>query len=367
MSLTALVSATIEYSFGQNPNEKLQPAQKTSIDANISTSFLVEDDRIRESSGLAFSRQDPNILWTHNDSGDVARLFAIDQSGRTAAVLNFDDSVKAVDWEDMACFKNEEASWLVIADTGDNLRRRARVTIYFVEEPVLQIENSEHAIATDTNGTAELAVGRIHTFHVTYPGGARDCEAIAVDAENNRLLLFSKAFIPICEVFEVPFPATLSRTTLRESPTDEQAGGGVRPANVGEVTANKITSIAGSMITGADFDTRTGDLWLSSYFLALKYPAEMNLSRSKAVDSRLPSSTSDESKHIDHSKRTTALISQLRQTPESVEMPRWRQIEAIAVNQFGSPWVSSEGTPMKVGELSCLKLNKSTESTLRKR
>ncbi len=31
--------------------------------------------KITESSGLAVSRRDPNLLWTHNDSGDDAHIY----------------------------------------------------------------------------------------------------------------------------------------------------------------------------------------------------------------------------------------------------------------------------------------------------
>jgi hypothetical protein len=35
---------------------------------------------IDEASGLAVSRLNDNILWVHNDSGDTARIFAIDRN-----------------------------------------------------------------------------------------------------------------------------------------------------------------------------------------------------------------------------------------------------------------------------------------------
>src|SRR3712207_4362655 len=35
------------------------------------------DERVSESSGLAVSTRDPARLWTANDSGDAARLFAL--------------------------------------------------------------------------------------------------------------------------------------------------------------------------------------------------------------------------------------------------------------------------------------------------
>ena len=42
-------------------------------------------DELRESSGLAVSRTQPGVLWSHNDSGDGPNLYAIDMSGRLLA------------------------------------------------------------------------------------------------------------------------------------------------------------------------------------------------------------------------------------------------------------------------------------------
>src|SRR5262245_23653064 len=44
-------------------------------------------DQLRESSGLAISRSQPGILWSHNDSGDGPNLYAIDISGKLLAVF----------------------------------------------------------------------------------------------------------------------------------------------------------------------------------------------------------------------------------------------------------------------------------------
>ena len=43
---------------------------------------IIEYDEIREASGIAASRKNSNVFWTHNDSGDENRLFAFDEQGR---------------------------------------------------------------------------------------------------------------------------------------------------------------------------------------------------------------------------------------------------------------------------------------------
>ncbi len=45
--------------------------------------FRFQDQQIRESSGLVASSTTPGVVFTHNDSGDEPRLFAVGPDGRT--------------------------------------------------------------------------------------------------------------------------------------------------------------------------------------------------------------------------------------------------------------------------------------------
>ena len=49
----------------------------------------INDKDLDEASGCAFSRVFPNIMYTHNDHGDSARLFAVDAtSAKVVAILS---------------------------------------------------------------------------------------------------------------------------------------------------------------------------------------------------------------------------------------------------------------------------------------
>jgi hypothetical protein len=67
------------------------------------------DDRITESSGLVLSSRTDRVLFTHNDSGDDARFFAVDDRCRTLAMYVL-SGVAATDWEDMAVGRGRTAS-----------------------------------------------------------------------------------------------------------------------------------------------------------------------------------------------------------------------------------------------------------------
>ncbi len=51
-------------------------------------------------------------FWVHNDSGDKARLYAIDQSGNLLAIIDVKDA-PARDWEDMAAVTMNGQRYLV--------------------------------------------------------------------------------------------------------------------------------------------------------------------------------------------------------------------------------------------------------------
>lgn len=84
---------------------------------------------INESSGLARSVRRKGIYWTHNDSGDTARLFGIRLDGTVVeehAIAN----AKNVDWEDIAT--DGDTIW--IDDCGNNGNARRDLGLYKVRE-----------------------------------------------------------------------------------------------------------------------------------------------------------------------------------------------------------------------------------------
>ena len=145
----------------------------------------LENRDIDEASGLARSQRSKNLFWVINDSGK-ARLHPIDSRGRQLGRVKVDDA-KLSDWEDIASFTLDGKAYLLIADTGDNESRRKDVRIYIVEEP--DADDDEVEIAWE--------------FEFSYPGGPQDAEAVAVDAENGRVLVLSKREIP-AGLYEVP-------------------------------------------------------------------------------------------------------------------------------------------------------------------
>ena len=81
----------------------------------------VQNSSINEASGIAASRANANVLWTHNDSGDSARVFAMTSAGTNLGTYSI-SGASAADWEDIAIGPGPLAGqqYLYIADIGDN-------------------------------------------------------------------------------------------------------------------------------------------------------------------------------------------------------------------------------------------------------
>lgn len=61
----------------------------------------IESPDVRESSGLAASACQPEVLWTHNDSGDGPFIYAISPTGANLGVWRV-TGAENEDWEDIA-------------------------------------------------------------------------------------------------------------------------------------------------------------------------------------------------------------------------------------------------------------------------
>lgn len=91
----------------------------------------IQDRKIAESSGLVRSRTHDGVFWTHNDSGDAPRFFAIDAAGNLLAEFSVAGAAH-VDWEDIAI---DDAGHLYLGDFGNNDNLRDDLVVYRVAEP----------------------------------------------------------------------------------------------------------------------------------------------------------------------------------------------------------------------------------------
>jgi hypothetical protein len=160
----------------------------------------VESGLLNEISGVAASRENTDVLWTHNDSGDSARIFALSIQGRHLGVYNL-VGASATDWEDIALGPGpvEGQDYVYVGDTGDNARHRASVTVYRVAEPTVSAAQDPVTVDLDD----------VDALPMQYPGPeVYDCEALLVDPVSGDLFLVTKdrAGEGVAHVFRNPAP-----------------------------------------------------------------------------------------------------------------------------------------------------------------
>lgn len=178
--------------------------------------FRYTDPAISESSGLAVSSYDDRVVYTHNDSGDTARFFAVDvRTGRTLAAYRLPGATN-VDWEDMAAVR-EGGPVLWFADIGDNSARRTEVSLYRVPEP-----------------QPGRQLGPVTRFRLRYPDGPHDAEALLA-MPGGEVYLATKSLAGSTAVYAVPIgtgrPGVLRRVaTVGLGLGQAVTGGAVAPA-----------------------------------------------------------------------------------------------------------------------------------------
>jgi hypothetical protein len=103
----------------------------------FSTGTMTNGD-INEASGIIASKLNPNILWTHNDSGGSAEVFAMTTAGANRGTYSV-SGASANDWEDIAIGPGPVAGvqYLYSGDIGDNDGDASDVSVYRVAEPTV--------------------------------------------------------------------------------------------------------------------------------------------------------------------------------------------------------------------------------------
>jgi len=156
------------------------PMDSTLFDTAI-TKGLIENDELNEASGLVVSRQNANFLWSHNDSGDKARLFVMDKTGTHVAEFVL-IGVKARDWEDIAMYYDSttKKNYVFLADIGDNEAVHDTNYIYRFEEPNILTSKKP------------IPIKKIDVIKYSYPEKQRDAETLIIDPTNGDIVIISK-------------------------------------------------------------------------------------------------------------------------------------------------------------------------------
>ncbi len=184
---------------------------------------------ITESSGIAASRCQSDVLWTHNDSGDDAFIFALDLTGKNLGTWKLQNA-QNIDWEDIATFKDKAGKcFLFIGEIGDNQTKRADHAIYRIPEPVLKPSDA----ASDRNDP--LLMENVEILRFAYPDYNQDAETLMVHPKTGEIYVVTK---------RVSGPAGVYRLRPEFGRNDV-----VKAERVGEVS---VPAIPNGFVTGGD-------------------------------------------------------------------------------------------------------------------
>ena len=183
---------------------------------------------INESSGLAASRSNSGIYWTHNDSGDEPLVYAFDATGESRGVFRV-AGARARDWEDMAIGPGpmRDQSYLYLGDIGDNDHARAEIVVYRVAEPTLT--EADKKSSKDKPRTTVAA----EAIRLQYPDGKFDAETLLVHPISGNIYIITKVTLRNAVVYEAPAPLTPGKV--------------ITMTRIGEI---KVPSLLGGALTG---------------------------------------------------------------------------------------------------------------------
>lgn len=170
----------------------------------------VQTSRIKEASGIVASRVNRGVLWVHNDSGNSARVYALNAEGKLLGRYRLKDA-RSRDWEDIAIGPGPDPrrSYLYIGDIGDNQAEYPSITIYRVPEPAVHLNHM----------LAETEIGPVDVIELTYPDGPKDAETLLVDPLNGDTYVIAKREF-FCRVYRAAGPQSTTKKTVMKLVTN---------------------------------------------------------------------------------------------------------------------------------------------------
>ena len=167
----------------------------------------LENSKIDEASGISSSKNNPDLVWMHNDSGDLARVYGVGLDGSYLGKIRLKGAI-ARDWEDMCIGPGPEidTDYLYIGDIGDNFSKFKKKRIHRFKEPIVN---------SNQDSPFNIKIKDFDTIVFTYPDGNRDAEALMVDPNTKDLYILSKRESSV-SIYRLPYPQSSSKVIEAE-------------------------------------------------------------------------------------------------------------------------------------------------------
>lgn len=190
LKITSCLALALGFAISFSANAQAQPQPViTDIDRLIG---------MKEMSGLVASRRQPGIFWTHNDSGNAARIYAFRYANAEFTMVGSysltGPKVGNVDWEDVSIGPGPDGlDWIYVADIGNNGQKRINsgsgaLRIHRFREPTVS--------PTATNSPllrVSLSSTDIETLFFAYAGSTNfNAEAFSLDPRSGDAFILTK-------------------------------------------------------------------------------------------------------------------------------------------------------------------------------
>jgi hypothetical protein len=152
-----------------------------------------------ESSGVAWSNAVGGVLFSHNDGGHAATVFALDLAGGLLGEIPL-EGARNRDWEDIATAQCQSGSCIYVADIGDNSLVRERIVLYRVRDV----------------GVYDGSPQAVDVFPMVLPDGPRDMEAMFV-LPGEEVFFVSKGRSHPVTLYRYPHPLRSGETVTLEA------------------------------------------------------------------------------------------------------------------------------------------------------
>lgn len=141
------------------------------------SSFAISGKKLKEASGISYSKSHQGQLWVEQDSGNPSVLYLLKTDGSVTDSVAITGATNR-DWEDIAIGNGPDngKTYLYVGDIGDNNLNHEEYAVYRFEEP----------------GTNVHEVTTFDKIRFVYPDGFHDAEALVVDNSTKDIYIFTK-------------------------------------------------------------------------------------------------------------------------------------------------------------------------------
>ncbi|MBN2461205.1 MAG: carboxypeptidase regulatory-like domain-containing protein [Candidatus Cloacimonetes bacterium] len=170
---------------------------------------IIEYGPLSEISGIICSRENTNVIWAHNDSGDESRIYALNTGGDHLGIFTLTGAV-ARDWEDIAIGPGplDGVDYLYLGDIGDNNLQYDNKFIFRVAEPYVEEDQAPE----------EMSIGEYDIITFQYPQQQKyDAETLMIDPLNGDIYVISKRTVASSDrVFRLAYPQSTTDIIIAE-------------------------------------------------------------------------------------------------------------------------------------------------------